>query len=198
MSKGLDTTQNCTPHITAIKAAGYSFVCRYASHSAWKNLSPDEAEALSRAGIEIVTVWEVSDKAEYLTRAQGLLDGAASFAFGQHVGQPFVAPMYYAIDMDVNPQATVPYFDGVRTSLQRHGQIGKDVYNVRSYGSGAVCKYLKELGLTSGGWLAQSAGWQGFDWPDWDIKQGPAATIAGMNADSDESNGNGGGWMLKV
>jgi len=197
---GLDTTQNCIPHISAIKAAGYSFVCRYLSHSAWKNVTVAEVQALSKALIALVTVWEsAGDHASFFTYQQGILDGAAAFAFAQHIGQPFSAPVYFAVDCDVPVATVVDYFKGVRDSLQRHGQIGKDTYNVGVYGSGAVCAGLKSAGYVSWTWLAQSTGWsQSHDYDDWSLKQGPSARIAGMNADSDTSKGNGGGWMVKV
>ena len=197
-SRGLDTTQDCTPHIPAIKAAGISFVCRYASHSAWKNMTLEEVRALSKAGIYICTVWEIGDQESYFTRAQGLMDGAGSFAFCQHLGQPFNSPIYYAVDLDINPTKVVQYFQAVRESLQRHGQIGKTTYEVGVYGPGAVCKFLHDAGLVSFTWIDQSPGHSGADYADWNLKQLPSATIAGMNADGDVSRGNGGGWMVKV
>ena len=199
-SRGLDTTQDCTPHIPAIKAAGISFVCRYASHSAWKNMTPEEVRALSKAMLAVVSVWEsAGDHESFFTYPQGIMDGAAAFAFAQHIGQPFTAPIYFAVDCDCPAASVVDYFKGVRESLQRHGQIGKDTYNVGAYGSGAVCAGLKAAGLASWTWLAQSTGWsQSSTYSDWSIKQGASTRIAGMDVDTDESKGNGGGWMVKV
>lgn len=200
INKGLDTTDSCIPHIPALKAAGFTFVCRYTSHSAWKNMTVAEVHALSKAGISIVNVWESSgDHASFFTYQQGLMDGAAAFAFAQHIGQPFTAPIYFAVDYDGTVAQVSDYFKGVRDSLQKHGQIGKDTYNVGVYGSGAVCEGLKSAGYVSFTWRAQSLGWSGTrQYNDWNICQGPAATIAGMNADSDVSNGHGGGWMVTV
>jgi len=197
-NKGLDTTQNCTPHIAEIKSLGYSFVARYISHSAWKNMTIAEVQALSKALLAVVTVWEsAGDHASFFTYQQGILDGAAAFAFAQHIGQPFSAPIYFAVDCDVPAATVVDYFKGVRDSLQRHGQIGKDTYNVGVYGSGAVCAGLKSAGYVSWTWLAQSGGWSGSrKYLDWNLKQLAAATIAGMSADGDLSNGDGGGWRL--
>jgi Domain of unknown function (DUF1906) len=46
------------PSISELKKAGITFVCRYLSHSPAKNLTLKEAEELSAAGIDIVSIWE--------------------------------------------------------------------------------------------------------------------------------------------
>ncbi len=194
--RGLDTTESTIPHIHAIKAAGYSFVARYSSHSVWKNVTREEAQALTHAGIYLVNVWEVGNTEGYFTHAQGLVDGAASFAFAQHIGQPFNSPIYYAVDLDIAPVKVVAYFQGVRESLQRHGQIGKTTYEVGVYGPGAVCKFLHDAGLVSFTWLDQSSGHSGADYADWNLRQLMGATIAGMRADPDIAAAKGGGGFL--
>lgn len=199
MTRGIDTTENCMSHILALKNAGYSFVCRYMSHSTWKNLTLAEVQSLSRAGINIVSVWETaSDHASYFSLHQGLVDGAAAYAYARHMGQPFNSPIYFAVDVDiaVSTQLT-EYFDGVRHSLQLHGQMGKDAYFVGVYGGGTVCSILKNKGLVSYTWLAQSMGWLGSrHYADWNLKQGPQGHFAGMDVDTDESRGDGGGWRI--
>lgn len=197
MSRGFDTTQNCTPHIPAIKAAGYSFVGRYINR-AWKSMQVPEVEALSKDDIYIVTIFEQENTEAYFTRGQGLMDGAAAFAYSRHLGQPFNSPIYFAVDLDINPPRVVGYFQGVRASLQRHGRIGKTTYEVGVYGPGAVCKFLYGAGLVSFTWLDQSPGHSGADYAGWSIKQGPATTLAGMNVDTDiTADKGGGGWLIK-
>lgn len=199
MTRGIDTTANCMSHIMALKNAGYTFVCRYMSHSAWKNLTLAETQALSRANISIVSVWETqSDHASYFSMHQGLVDGAAAYAYARHVEQPHKAPIYFAADTDiaVSTQLT-EYFQGVRHSLQQHGAIGIGTYEVGVYGGGTVCRILKEKGLVSYTWLAQAMGWLGsHGYTDWNLKQGPSTTFASMSVDTDESRGDGGGWQI--
>lgn len=196
MSKGFDTTSNVTPHIQAMKNAGFTFVCRYYSHSAWKNLTPAEAKAISGEGLYIVAVWEsAGDHASFFTQAQGELDGESAYAFGQMIGQPFDTPIYFAVDYDADPHVGVSeYFNGVRQAFQRHGQIGVDAYHVGVYGSGAVCQYLDSIGYVSYTWLAQSTGWLGSaSYADYNIKQGPGTTLFGMQIDTDTASPKGGG-----
>ena len=203
-ARGFDTTGNCAPHIAAIKAAGYSFVARYSSHSAWKNMTKTEVQALSRARIHVVNVWETrGDHVGFFTHAQGLLDGAAAFAFAQHIGQPISSPIYFAVDTDVSAADrsayVLPYFQGVRESFQRHGAIGVHAYKVGVYGSGAVCDQLKQAGYVSYAWLAQSAGWEGFhSFSGWNLKQLAAISFNGLSVDEDVSSGNGGGFLVSA
>lgn len=199
MSKGFDTTADCTEHAAAIKEAGYAFVARYSSHSAWKNMTLPEVRALSTHDIYIVNVWEsAGDRRSFFTYTQGQMDGAAAYAFAQHLGQPVNSPIYFAVDCDI--EAPVEYFKGVRMSFQKHGTIGKTVYRVGVYGSGDVCRELRLKGYASHAWLAQAMGWSGSKaYYDWNIKQGPAETLFGMDSDLDESSAKGGGgWIVKA
>lgn len=202
LHRGIDTTENCAPHIAALKADGFSFVCRYSSFSAWKNMTRAEALALSKADIHIVAVWETAgDHASFFTHVQGLQDGAAAHAFARHIGQPVPSPIYFAVDADLpGPGGVEAYFRGVRESLSAHGNIGKTVYNVGVYGSGAVCKHLSEIGLVSFTWLAQSYGWSHSreykDSGDWNILQLQSTTVSGMSVDTDIAAAKGGGGFL--
>src|SRR5947209_2404426 len=125
MTQGIDTTENCAPHVDALLAKDYTFVCRYSSHSAWKNITRAEALALSDAGIYIVNVWEsAGDRASFFSHAQGLMDGASAYQFAKNIGQPFSAPIYFAVDFDASQSETESiihaYFEGVRSAMQSH------------------------------------------------------------------------------
>lgn len=199
MAKGFDTTENCTPHIAAIKRAGYGFVCRYYSHSAWKDIARPEAVALSEAGIYIVAVWEsAGDHAGYFSHVQGVLDGQAAYSFGRAIGQPNGGDIYFAVDYDAvcHPGSPVwKYFEGVNEKLK--AQVPEHQYEPGVYGSGLVCETLFKAGLVKKTWLAQSMGWGGSrTYKDWNIKQGPQTTFAGMDIDTDTSAAKGGGGFL--
>ena len=196
MSHGIDTTSDVTRHLSDLKADGITFIGRYYSHSLWKNLTTAEAKAISAAGLYIVAVWETAgDHESFFTHAQGVQDGHDAYVFGRAIGQPFHAPIYFAVDCDCMPHQGVSlYFNGVREALQAHGQIGVDTYNVGVYGSGAVCQYLDSIGYVSYTWLAQSLGWLGsMTYNDWNIKQGPSTAMHGMSVDLDTAAAKGGG-----
>lgn len=203
MAKGFDTTEDCAPHVHAIKDAGYTFVCRYYSHSHWKNLSRPEALALSAERIYIVAVWEsAGDHAAYFSYVQGIHDGNSAYSFGRAIGQPPDTPIYFAVDYDAD---VIPdnqaiygvwaYFRGVRESMSR--QVAGTQYGIGVYGSGSVCKTLHEGGMVSFTWLANARRWRGSSaYKDWSIKQGKGGTVAGMSVDLDESAPKGGGGFL--
>lgn len=197
MSKGIDTTQNCAPHIPALKVAGIQFVARYMSHAAWKNMTPAEVQALSAAGIYIVSVWEsAGNKASFFTLPQGKMDAAAAVEFGHHIGQTDYSPIYFAVDYDARPNDVFDYFEGIRFVMPQSGS-NQSLYKIGVYGSGDICKALKEGGYVSYTWLAQAMGWSGSrTYADWNIKQLPSGVCAGMAVDFDETRGDGGGWKL--
>lgn len=200
---GFDTTANCAPHVDAIKAVGYKFVCRYSSHSSWKNMTRAEVVALSKAGLYVVNVWEsAGDHVSFFNHDQGQKDGEAAYQFARQIGQPFNAPIYFAVDTDAGDGAIKggihDYFQGVRQAFQMHGEIGKGSYLVGVYGCGAVCKYLKQIGFVSFTWLAFAPGWSGNkEYKDWNLCQiRNGVKIAGMDCDLDTSRGEGGGFQV--
>jgi hypothetical protein len=164
--KGLDTTADLTRHALALKAQGVDFVLRYYSNNPSKNLSPDEARALARAGLQIGVVWETSGTHPgFFTRDQGLADGAAAFRMARElIGQPYGSAIYFAVDY--NPtQAELDgpisnYFTGVHAALYV-GAGGQPSYQVGVYGSGLCCATLVERGIASLSWLSQSTAFTG-------------------------------------
>ena len=203
INKGFDTTENCAPHADAIVAAGFSFVCRYSSHSAWKNMTRAEVVALSKAGLYVVNVWETAgDHAAFFNHAQGVKDGVAAYDFAQAIGQPFSAPIYFAVDFDASVSqltgGVLAYFQGVRDVMLKRGALGKSSYRMGAYGSGAVCDHLKAYRLVTFTWLAYAPGWSGNKtYTDWNIRQTHnGVRFAGMDTDLDETKGNGGGFTV--
>lgn len=205
MAKGFDCTADTTPHIPAIKAAGYTFVARYMSHSPWKDVTRKEALALTAAGIYLVSVWEsAGDHESFFTYAQGQKDGEAAYAYAKMIGQPTTAPIYFAVDADLSCASGQPshtegvyaYFAGVRNALQVHGTMGVHTYHCGVYGSGHVCSVLKSAGMVTHTWLAQSPGWSGHDYAEWNIKQAMGTHFAGIEIDPDISAPSGGGGFF--
>jgi hypothetical protein len=196
MGKGLDSTGNCGPKARQLVNNGYTFVARYYSHSAWKNLGPAEAKQLSAAGLAIVAVWEsAGNHVEFFTSSQGQADGAAAVATAKKTAQPEGSPIYFAVDFDAGPDdlthSVIPYFEQVHAAVRGAG------YFVGVYGSGLTCSHIQSAGYANFFWLAQSTGWAGFtDFTSWNIKQGAATTILGEDADLDESDDHAGGFRV--
>lgn len=70
----IDTSSNTSAGLAALKKKGVIAIGRYYSSSAWKRLTPAEAVAISKAGIDLFTVFENSGDPE-LTVAKGSADG---------------------------------------------------------------------------------------------------------------------------
>lgn len=202
MSKGFDCTSDLTPYGQAIKDAGYSFCARYyysgISHAKVK-LSRAEALHLSGMGIYLVSVFEDNPtSAGYFSEQRGMDDGRHAFGYAAiGVQQPQGTPIYFTVDYDATPQdltaTIVPYFRSVRES--------RGSYLVGVYGSGLVCRTLKELGLVSYSWLAQSTGWAEYEQykqsNQWNLLQLWTTDFHGLSIDPLISNGNGGGFLVK-
>ena len=80
MTKGFD----CSTPLTAQKAAafvgqGYVFVARYLVPSGAKALTKSEADAISAAGLQVVSVFETTANRALGGRSAGLADGATLF-----------------------------------------------------------------------------------------------------------------------
>lgn len=196
--KGLDCAFDLTKHIPALKATGIEFAPRYLSHDIAKDLSPAEAEALSAAGILIVTVWESSATAALSGFTQGQRDAQQAMVLAEQCGQPERSAIYFAVDFDAtNAQlagAVVPYFQGIAAEVGAKYLIG-------AYGSGAVLSALHMKGLIEYGWLAQARGWSGTEgYGGAHIIQGPEdVELLGpaFPVDTDVSEGDDfGGWTI--
>lgn len=201
MSKGFDTTEDLSSRGQQILDSGYGWCGRYyhsLSHSTKQKLTRAEALHLSSMGIFLVAVFQnVNNSAGYFSFSQGQSDGVSAFEYAAStIHQPAGSPVYFAVDFDATETDLqvhiLPYFRGVRMWSQE--------YHVGVYGSGFVCRRLKELGLVSYTWLAQSSGWSEYhkyrDSKEWNILQGMGIKFHGVDVDPDDSNGNGGGFKV--
>lgn len=198
-TRGFDCTQDLSSHGQQVLDGGYSFVIRYTFSGisrAKTILTYREALHLSGMGIFLVNVFQNSaDHAGYFTEDQGVKDGVSAFAYARSgLQQPIQTPVYFAVDYDASyddlKHRIAPYFEGVRRS--------RGAYLVGVYGSGLVCRVLKELGLVSFTWLSQSIGFrESHLYVDWNMKQLPSGRFHGLSVDFDVSNGNGGGFHVR-
>lgn len=211
MATGIDTATNTENVIQCLKDNGVTFVCRYyAVVNTWKRLTLSEAQALSNAGLYIVSVWqEGGNGASYFTYAQGRSDGKAAFSMAANTfNQTANTPVYFAVDFDAvssEKQSILDYFTGVRQGyydyLEEQRQFGEpqNPYYIGVYGSYWVLDWCKAQGITTYFWQAFPAGWSGgqngTDWPGFNLRQrSNDETMCGILIDRDDSSGNGGGW----
>lgn len=193
MAKGFD----CATPLTAETAAefavdGYSFVGRYlAPEGTRKRLTPDEAQAISAAGLYIVSIFE-----RYASRAgegaeAGAEDGRIALQHAREVGQPEGTPIYAAVDFD----AGTSDFDAIEAYMRAFdAQIPG--YELEAYGSFAVIQMLRERGV-----ISPDGGMQTYAWSQGMTVIQPRIyqykndiTVNGIGVDLDESNGDAGGW----
>lgn len=204
--KGLDAAVSLADAASCLKAGGFSFVARYYNaNDPGKNLTKAEAQALSDAGVSVVSVWEngYPTEAKYFDLAKGIYDGEGAAKIAQEVGQPAGTPIYFAVDFDA-AESDLPtidaYFTGVAQGVANI--LGGGEYGIGVYGSGQTCAYvLAHNPHVAHSWLAGATGWAGYDSfgasRRWNLRQGGWGNICGASVDLDVSQGNGGGWSFE-
>jgi len=208
VARGLDTATPCSQAtIDAVIREGYTFIVRYyCTGNLSKKLRLDEARRLSDSGLWVVAVFQDYNNAVHrFSSSLGAANAKAAYEYaGGAIGQPSETPIYFAVDFDAtHAQAEGPirdYFVAVNDVFAAAG--GK--YKVGVYGSGAVCRYIKDdCKLADYSWLTMSTGWRGHREYDrqklWNLKQIKAVRINGVEFDTNESSPiGGGGWRIKA
>jgi hypothetical protein len=183
-------------------SAGNEFVGRYYRQktSKWTPLTDKEAMALSKAGLNIVALWESrSDVLAHFSHSAGVDEGTSAYHQAMLAGQPKGTPIYFAVDFDCPASgiagAVNDYFRGVADGYAAIG-AGSPAYTIGVYGSGNTCAWLLSHGRVTFTWLAQSTGWGGFKtFKNWNIKQGPSAKKP-IGPDLDEAKASYGGFKV--
>ncbi|WP_018750692.1 DUF1906 domain-containing protein [Paenibacillus sanguinis] len=192
MKKGID----CAAPITAANAkkiatAGYTFAARYLvpQRLGWKRLNRAEAEAITAAGMKVISVFETSASRPAGGSAAGQVDGAEAFKEAKLIKQPVGSVIYFAVDYD----AQAKDFDKIEAYLKAAAsQIPG--YKVGVYGSYRVIEEMSKR-------KAASAFWQTYAWSGgkksskanvYQYKNGQSLT--GMTVDFNESYGGEGWW----
>ena len=190
----IDTNRDCTRHIEALKAAGVTTVIRYLNPlnaSGEKCVKAPEAHALAEAGIRLGLVNEGWGDFAHggISAGAGERDGGSSFAYAPSIGAPAGTCIYFAVDTDATAwqirKLVLPYFQAL---AQFKGQFKTGVY-----GSGAVCEAITGAGLADYAWLSCSLGWLDsrayLAANKWQLRQHLPHTVAGMDADGNDANG---------
>ena len=119
--KGVDYSWD-KPQVSALKAAGIKFACRYLSPDPSKNLTRAEAAALLGAGISIVVVWESTAGRIRDGYSAGLQDATAAIGQARSCGLTDPIVIYFACDYDSTASdqpAINAYLDGAAQVLGR-------------------------------------------------------------------------------
>lgn len=192
--KGIDCATPLTASSAkALAAAGMQFACRYlvpASY-AWKRLTRPEAEAISAAGMVVVSVFETAANRPAGGAAAGANDGAAAYKEAVAIGQPPGSAIYFAVDYD----ARSADYDAIEAYLKAAAQqIGP--YKVGVYGSYAVIEAMVARGAAVHFWqtYAWSRGRRSGRANIYQYSNGQ--TVAGVKVDLNESYGREGGWRI--
>lgn len=134
-------TQLSAGMVEGLKAAGVTHVGRYLGpESSWKALLKDEVHAITKAGLQIVSIFETNPtRASYFSKAKGISDAQDASKYAKAIDQPKGSAIYFAVDYDAQTRdmtAIKAYFDGVKQTL-------KD-YKIGVYGSYDVVCALKD------------------------------------------------------
>ena len=163
--EALDASIPLTDHISCLKTKGIVAVGRY--YTSLKNnrklLKPDEALALSRAGIHIWPVYQDrQNRLADFSHAKGLAAGATASKYAQQtIKQPSGSAIYFSVDFDPAKSeylsAVKPFFEGIAEAFVQ----SNSPYRVGVYASGLVCQGLLDAKLVSYTWLTMSTGFRG-------------------------------------
>jgi len=152
---GVDYMMRSDAAYPTFREAGVSFVCRYLCPPGYsaKLLTSDEAQAISAAGLGIVSVWETNPTfAGYFTRDRGASDAVIARQVAQAVGQPAGRPIYFTVDMNLPADqyaALDAYLNGLLAVTSE--------YPAGIYGSYYVCRKVADRVS----WLWQTYAWSG-------------------------------------
>lgn len=195
MVRGLDYTTQTTPEIAkAFVDAGIEFVCRYLvpEKYKWKRLTKTEADAISNAGLNIISVFESSASRAAGGAAAGKADGITALSEAKIVGQPEGSAIYFAVDYDakaIDHKAIEDYLKAAAKELPG--------YHVGVYGSYSVCLTMFNLGIK---YLWQTYAWSGGKFTNhaniYQHKNGQS--VAGVTVDLNNSFGGEGWWSTRI
>ncbi|MDC3414698.1 DUF1906 domain-containing protein [Aquibacillus sp. 3ASR75-11] len=179
---------------------GYDFLCRYYAPSGEdKLLSKSEAQDISNAGMDVVTVWEWGNtSASHFTYNNGLDDGRSAVSRALEVGQPFDTAIYFAVDYPASMEdisSIKDYFSGVQDAMNesRHYNGGGWVPGV--YGSYMVVREMDNAGILYK--------WQTYTWSSGKVydynniyQYSNGQTVCGHSVDYDSSSRGTGGFRI--
>jgi hypothetical protein len=154
----IDTNNNMTNRIKALKAANVTTVIRYVASGLVgyeKVVKAPEARALAAAKIKLGLVYEISGHPN--GSAVGKRDGEFARSYAPLVGAPKDAIIWSAVDYDAGPgdlAGIVAYHVAFKKALEGY-------YRAGAYASGYICDELFGRELIVARWLTMSQGFRG-------------------------------------
>lgn len=192
-TKGIDCAQPLNAKAAnGIAAQGYEFAARYlvpASY-AWKRMTREEAEIITAAGMQIISVYETSASRPAGGAANGHADGKAAYEEAVAIGQPIGSAIYFAVDYDAQPKDYAAIEAYLRAAATELGTS----YGTGVYGSYDVVEEMYKRGAARHYWqtYAWSSGKKSARANVWQYQNG--VTVAGHPVDLNESYGGEGWW----
>ena len=192
MNRGLDCATPLTAEAAAAFAAdGATFVARYLVPGGWKALTRQEAELISAAGLQVVSVFETTADRALGGYEAGRTDGETALQVAAQVGQPAGSCIYFAVDFDAASAQMPAVIEYIRGAAEATPDYATGVY-----GSFAVVEAVRAAGVCSHYWQTyawsrgqRSGGVNIYQYQN-DIEQ------HGVRIDRNESDGNEGGWRV--
>lgn len=176
----------------ALKSEGISFVMRYLSLDAGKNLHRAEAELLGQHGIHSGVVWETAAQRTLAGHAAGAQDAQQAAEQAKACGMPPGRPIYFAVDFDATPDQKPV----IRQYLEGAGSVLGGPQHVGVYGGYWVVKDCFDHKVVDWGW--QTVAWSGGNRDERAqlFQHYPPKTIGGVQVDLDTAYADDhGGWL---
>lgn len=196
--KGVDFSWHGTLDPEAFKAEGVEFVVRYLAGGQYpeKELTQEEADMWSAAGIQVVVVWETTAGRALEGYEAGYEDASIAFPQAHSLGMPEDKPVYFAVDVDTNGPSVRDYFQGVYDWARTHFADGMATPRIGIYGGYEPVKWIMDAGYAAYGW--QTVAWmKGRGWLDNVMQQHTIEVeMAGTNVDLNRvAHNDYGGWI---
>lgn len=157
MAKGIDCAVPLTGETAAaIKKAGYDFAGRYLVPAvgtlARKALTRKESEAVTAAGLHLLTVWETTADRVKGGATAGMSDGKRALECAKAIEMPERGIIYFAVDYDA-PAGDMPIIEEYFRAAREHTAE----YEIGVYGPYKVIEYLAQRKVCRSYW--QCVGW---------------------------------------
>lgn len=193
--QGFDCAATLTaPVANMFKRDGKDFVCRYLVPSGWKRLTKVEADIITAAGLQIVSVFETTEDRALGGREAGLEDGAAAERVAAEVSQPAGSCIYFAVDFDVKPDQMETVIEYIRGASEATPNYSTGVYGccalIEAAVAASACSHFWQTLAWSHGLKSEYANIYQCD----NGPEGQGMCINGIDVDLDESHGNEGWW----
>lgn len=180
----------------AVKAAGYTTVGRYLTGGTQKVLTPAEVSVIFANNLKFFPIFqEWNNELKFFDKEQGKGQGERAHASALALGLPRGSIIYFPVDYDATADEVrsniIPFFEGVRTSLEGLG----DRYSVGVYGSRNICSMVSARGYAVSSFVSgMSTGFSGnlgFPLPqNWAFDQIKTLTVAPGTAGEIEIDNN--------